>query len=134
MPCVFISIKQRVFLRFHEIQEGFSRWIKARTTPLLLGTFADMTRGKSELLAENARFATATGHPSSPNQTTGLQEKGSTSPGASEQDGPNLETGALPCPAGNASSASIVSSSVYSGGANRKRNRESRGSLPRRSL
>ena len=54
MPCVFISIKQRVFLRFHEIQEGFSRWIKARTTSLLLGTFADMTRGKSELLAENA--------------------------------------------------------------------------------
>jgi transposase InsO family protein len=35
---------------------------------------------------------TATGHPSSPNQTTGLQEKGSASPGASEQDGPNLET------------------------------------------
>jgi putative transposase len=54
VPCVFISIKQRVFLRFHEIQEGFSRWIKARTTSLLLGTFADMTRGKSELLAENA--------------------------------------------------------------------------------
>jgi putative transposase len=54
VPCVFISIKQRVFLRFHEIQEGFSRWIKTRTTSLLLGTFADMTRGKSELLAENA--------------------------------------------------------------------------------
>jgi putative transposase len=54
VPCVFISIKQRVFLRFHEIQEGFSRWIKAWTTSLLLGTFADMTRGKSELLAENA--------------------------------------------------------------------------------
>jgi putative transposase len=54
VPCVFISIKQRVLLRFHEIHEGFSRWIKARTTSLLLGTFADMTRGKSELLAENA--------------------------------------------------------------------------------
>jgi len=47
---------------------------------------------------------TPTGHPSSPNQTTGLQEKGSASPGASDQDGPNLETGALPCPARDASS------------------------------
>jgi putative transposase len=54
VPCVFISIKQQVFFRFHAIQEGFSRWIKARTTSLVLGTFADMTRGKSELLAENA--------------------------------------------------------------------------------
>jgi len=41
---------------------------------------------------------TPTGHPSSTHQTTGLQEKGSASPGASGQDGPNLETGALLCP------------------------------------
>jgi putative transposase len=54
VPCVFILIKQRVFFGFHAIQEGFSRWIKARTTSFLFGTFADMTRGKSELLAENA--------------------------------------------------------------------------------
>ena len=54
MPCVFISIKQRVFFRFHVIQERFSRWIKPSTTSLLLGTFADMTRGKSALLVENA--------------------------------------------------------------------------------
>jgi putative transposase len=51
---VFISIKQRVFFSFHAIQERFSRWIKPLTTSFLLGTFADMTRGKSELLAENA--------------------------------------------------------------------------------
>jgi putative transposase len=54
VPCVFISIKQRVFFRFHSIQGHFSRWIKPLTTSLLLGTFADITRGKSELLAENA--------------------------------------------------------------------------------
>ena len=54
MPCVFISIKQRVVFSFHAIQERFSHWIKPRTTSFLLGTFADMTRGKSELLAENA--------------------------------------------------------------------------------
>ncbi len=41
---------------------------------------------------------TPTGHPSSPHQTTGLQEKRSSSPGASGQDGPNPEIGALPCP------------------------------------
>jgi putative transposase len=54
VPCVFISIKQRVFFRLHALQERFSRWIKPQTTSPLLGTFADMTRGKSELLAENA--------------------------------------------------------------------------------
>jgi len=54
VPCVFISIKQRVCFSFHVIQERFSRCIKPSTTSLVLGTFADMTRGKSELLAENA--------------------------------------------------------------------------------
>jgi putative transposase len=54
VPCVFISIKQRVCFSFHAIQGRFSRWIKPRTTSRVLGTFADMARGKSELLAENA--------------------------------------------------------------------------------
>jgi putative transposase len=54
MLCVFISIKQRVFLNFHALQERLSRGIRPPTTPLLLGTLADMTRGKSELLAEKA--------------------------------------------------------------------------------
>jgi transposase InsO family protein len=54
VPSVFISIKQRVFFSFHAIQERFSRWIKPLSTSLLLGTFADVVRGKSELLAENA--------------------------------------------------------------------------------
>ncbi len=51
---VFISIKQRVFLSFHALQECFSRRIRPPTTSLLLGTLVDMTRGKSDLLAENA--------------------------------------------------------------------------------
>src|SRR5258708_39178608 len=54
VPCVFISIKQRVCFSFHVIQQRFSRWIKPSTTSLLLVTFADVIRGKSELLAENA--------------------------------------------------------------------------------
>jgi putative transposase len=52
--CAFISIKQRICFSFHSLQERFSRWIKPPTASLLLGTLADMTRGKSELLAENA--------------------------------------------------------------------------------
>ena len=54
MLCLFMSIKQRMLFSFHAIQERFSRWIKPPTTSLLLGTLADMPRGKSELLAENA--------------------------------------------------------------------------------
>ena len=54
MPCVFISIKRRVFFSFHVILERLSCWIKPSTTSLLLGALADMTRGKAELLAENA--------------------------------------------------------------------------------
>jgi putative transposase len=51
---VFISIKQRVSLSFHVLRERFSRGIRPPTISLLLGTLVDLTRGKSELLAENA--------------------------------------------------------------------------------
>jgi putative transposase len=49
-----ISIKQHVSLSFHVLQERFSRGIRPPTTSLLFGTLVDLTRGKSELLAENA--------------------------------------------------------------------------------
>jgi putative transposase len=52
--CVFSSIKQRVCFCFHVLQERVLRWIKPPTTSLVLGTLADLTRGKAELLAENA--------------------------------------------------------------------------------
>ncbi len=48
------SIKQQACFRFHTLQERVSRWIKPPTTFLVFGTFADLTRSKSELLAENA--------------------------------------------------------------------------------
>ncbi len=48
------SIKQQACVRFHALQERVSRWIKPSTTFLVLGTFADLTRNKAELLAENA--------------------------------------------------------------------------------
>jgi putative transposase len=52
--CVYTSIKRRVRFNFHALQERFLRWMKPPTTSLMLGTLADLTRGKSELLAENA--------------------------------------------------------------------------------
>ena len=54
MLCVFSSIKQRVCFCFHVLQERVLRWIKPPTTSLVFGTLADLTRGKAELLAENA--------------------------------------------------------------------------------
>jgi len=52
--CVFSLIKQCVSLSFHRLQERALRWIKPVTTSFVLGTLADLTRGKAELLAENA--------------------------------------------------------------------------------
>jgi putative transposase len=52
--CVFPSIKQCVSFCFHALQEHVLRWLKPPTTSLVLSTLADLTRGKAELLAENA--------------------------------------------------------------------------------
>ncbi len=47
-------MKQQVYFRFHAFQERVLRWIKPSATSLLLGTLSDLTRKKSELIAENA--------------------------------------------------------------------------------
>jgi putative transposase len=49
-----ITIKQRVCLSFHSLQQRFLCWVKPSTTSLVLGTLTDLLRGKSELIAENA--------------------------------------------------------------------------------
>lgn len=51
---VFPSIKRRVCFCIHVLQERVLRRIKPQTTSLVFGTLADLTRGKAELLAENA--------------------------------------------------------------------------------
>ena len=51
---VFSSLKQHICLRLHALQERVLRWIKPPTVSLVLGTSADLTRSKAELLAENA--------------------------------------------------------------------------------
>ena len=45
---LLISIKYQLFLSFHVLQERVSRWIKPPTTSLVLGTLADLGRGKGE--------------------------------------------------------------------------------------
>ena len=51
---LLISIKHQLCFRFHTPQERVLRWIKPRTTSLVLGALADLGRGKGELIAENA--------------------------------------------------------------------------------
>ena len=54
MLCVFISIKQHASFCLHLFQERVLHWMKPLSTSLVFGTLADLTRGKAELLAENA--------------------------------------------------------------------------------
>jgi len=42
VPCVFISIKQRVCFSFHVIHERLSRWIKPSTPSRLLATVVEV--------------------------------------------------------------------------------------------
>ena len=48
------TIKQLAGACFHLLQHGFLCWSRPQKTSLLLGTLADLARGKSELVAENA--------------------------------------------------------------------------------
>jgi hypothetical protein len=52
--CLFPLSKQRVYFGLHALQERVLRRMKPLTASLVLGTLADVTRGKAELLAENA--------------------------------------------------------------------------------
>jgi putative transposase len=54
MSRAFISIKHLVCSCFHILQDGILRWTRPLNASLLLGTLADLARGKSELVAENA--------------------------------------------------------------------------------
>jgi len=54
MQSVFSSLKQRISFCFQTLREHVLRWIKPPATSLALGTIVDLTRNKTELLAENA--------------------------------------------------------------------------------
>src|SRR6266699_1780047 len=50
---LLIPLRQRIALCFHALHDGMVRWIKPHSTSLLLGTIADLAKGKSQLLVEN---------------------------------------------------------------------------------
>ncbi len=54
MQYVFFSVKQRICFCLRALQDRVLRWIKPPSTSLAFSTLADLTRGKAELLAENA--------------------------------------------------------------------------------
>jgi putative transposase len=51
---VFIHIKRLRALCFHMLHNGFVRWMRPHNTSLLLGTVADLAKGRTQLLVENA--------------------------------------------------------------------------------
>jgi len=50
---LLIPLRQRIALCFHALHDGMVGWIKPHSTSLLLGTIADLAKGKSQLLVEN---------------------------------------------------------------------------------
>ncbi len=51
---VLMPMKQRIAHCFHALHAGIVHWMKPCSTSLLLATIADLAKGKSELLIENA--------------------------------------------------------------------------------
>ncbi len=131
MLSILASIKQHVSIRLHMLQERVSRWIKPPTTFLVLGTATDLTRSKAELLAENALLR---------HQLIILRRQ-IKRPVYQKTDRVllvfltrmvrNWKQALFIIQEDDTSDASIVSSSVCSGGAHRKPARESRGSHTR---
>jgi hypothetical protein len=129
---VLIPLKLRIAQCFHELYDGIVRWLKPRSTSLLLGTITDLAKGKSELLVENALLRVP----------LVILHRHVKRPVYRRQ------TGFSWCcwrgwfgPGNRLSSFSVlrhfcegrVGSSVCSGNTNRRRARESRSSRPRRS-
>ena len=54
MSCMLIHMRRLIFSCFHLLQRLILKGTKPLHTSLLLGTVMDLTRGKPELVAENA--------------------------------------------------------------------------------
>ena len=101
MLCLFPAIKQRICFCLHVLQSRVLQWIKPPTISLVLGTLADLTRGKAELVAENALLR---------HQLIILRRQVKRPLYRKTDrfllvllaaDGSDLETSSLPCPAGD---------------------------------
>jgi putative transposase len=51
---LLIPLRQRIARCFHALHDDIVRWMKPRSTSLLLGTITDLAKGRSELIVENA--------------------------------------------------------------------------------
>ena len=54
MPGIFTLFKRLIRLCLQSLHHRYVAWTKPDTTSLLLGTLTDLSRSKSELVAENA--------------------------------------------------------------------------------
>jgi putative transposase len=79
----FVACLTHCFLR--SLHHRFVAWTKPNTTSLMLRMLTDLARSKSELVAENARYASATHHSAPTGETACLYQNGSDAPGASGQ-------------------------------------------------
>jgi hypothetical protein len=92
------------------LRQRFVVWTKPDTTSLLLLTLTDLSRSKSELVAENVRLASTIDHPASTRETACLYQDGPHAPGASGQNGTHLEASTFHRPARDA--AALASSGI----------------------
>lgn len=125
--CLFSSIKQCISFCAYVFQEHVLLWMKPATTSLAGGILADLTRGKAELLAENALVR-------QPLIVLRRQIKRPVSKKTDRfllvspfKNGPDVETGDLPGSRRRRFSAGTVSSSACSGSTNPRHLRENRG-------
>jgi hypothetical protein len=99
---IFTIVTWVTRLCLRSLHHCFVAWTKPDTTSLMLGTLTDLVRSKSELVAENARYASAIDHPAAPGEAACLYQDGSDAPGPAVKNGTNLETSPRHCPARDA--------------------------------
>lgn len=121
MSPVFIHIKRLRALCFHMLHNGFVRWMRPHNTSLLLGTVADLAKGRTELLVENALLR----------QQLIVLRRQIKRPACRKTDKfllvllARMEAGALHCAAGDLADARIESSSACSGSTSQRLIRDS---------
>ena len=103
MQRIFTTVTWVTRLCLRSLHHCFVAWTKPDTTSLMLGTLTDLVRSKSELVAENARYASASDHPAAPGEADCLYQDGSDVPGPAGKQGTHLETSLRHCPARGAS-------------------------------
>ena len=129
---ILTFFKQLIGLCFQSLHHRFVVWTTPNTTSLLLGTLTDLARSKSELVAENARLASTSDHPTTTGETACLYQDGPHTPRISGQDGINMEASAVHRSAGDEARVGIARGTSSSGSTSPEQLLSSQGSLMRR--